>query len=373
MNNTSLPLVVHIIDRLPADGAERLLVDVLKNSSNNFKFMVLCLVEGGVLVAELKEIGVPVIIFDKSSKYDIRILLKLIYWLIQQKPMVVHTHLFTADTWGRLAAFISRVPCIVNTVHSTNTWMGAIHRIIDRILSRVTDRVIACSHEVATVLIKTFKISEYRIKVISNGIDFNRFESINLSRINEIDSLPDNIIKIVIVGRLHPAKGHLDLIKAIAKLKDTCRNFHVFFVGEGDLQHDIITKCTESGINDYISLMGQRSDIPSILAKVDVFVMPSHWEGLPMALLEAMAMSKAVIASRVGGIPDVITDGDNGLLIDKSDYLALSNALQKLLSSSELRKKLGNAAKKSVLENYSAKNVSKEYELLYQNIIGHHS
>ncbi len=370
MNETQLPLVIHIIDRLPADGAERLLVDVLKNSSNNFKFMVLCLVEGGVLVTELKEIGVPVIIFNKSSKYDIRILFKLIYWLIQQKPTVVHTHLFTADTWGRLAAFISRVPCIVNTVHSTNTWMGTIHRIIDRTLSLVTDRVIACSHEVANVLIKSFKISEHRIKVISNGIDFKRFESVNLSKIKEIDSVSDDIIKIVIIGRLHPAKGHLDLIKAITELKNTNHNFHVFFVGEGDLQQDIIKQCTENGINDYISLMGQRSDIPSILAKVDIFVMPSHWEGLPMALLEAMAMSKAVIASRVGGIPDVITDGDNGLLIDKSDHFGLNNALQKLLSNPKLRENLGNAAKKSVLENYSAKNVSKEYELLYQKIIG---
>ncbi|VAW92008.1 hypothetical protein MNBD_GAMMA22-2531 [hydrothermal vent metagenome] len=370
--NTQLPLVVHIIDRLPADGAERLLVDVLKNRSINFRFMVLCLVEGGALVAELEENGIPVIIFDKSSKYDLRILFKLIFWLRKQKPTIVHTHLFTADTWGRLAAFIVRVPGIVNTVHSTNTWMGTVHRIIDKSLSYITDRVIACSQEVANVLVNTFNIANKRILVVANGIDFQRFETVNSTRIKEIDSLSDEIIKIVIIGRLHPAKGHLDLIKAITELKSSHSDFHVFFVGEGELQQEIIEKCNENDISDYITLMGQRSDIPSILAKVDIFVMPSHWEGLPMALLEAMAMSKPVIASRVGGIPDVISDGVNGLLINKCDYLSLKNAFQKLLPDTELRNKLGKEAKKTVLEKYSAKNVSQQYELLYQKIIESH-
>lgn len=366
-----LPLVVHIIDRLPPDGAERLMVDILKNRSNKFKFAVLCLVEGGVLESELAEIGVPVYIFNKNNKYDIRILFKLVFWLRKYRPSVVHTHLFTADTWGRLAAFITRVPCILNTVHSTNTWKGSLYRFIDQILSLATNKVVACSDEVANVLRTTFRISQKRIAVISNGIDFTRFESVNLSTIKEIDELAPDIIKIVVIGRLHPAKGHLDLIKAITKIKKLNTRFHVFLVGEGELREEITIKCTENNIETYVSMLGQRSDIPEILAKTDIFVMPSHWEGLPMALLESMAMAKPVIATRVGGIPDVIKDGFNGFLVDKSDVQELANKILQLLENDKLRDQLGSAAKRTVIENYSAKNVSNEYELLYQEIIGY--
>lgn len=364
------PRVVHIIDRLPPDGAERLLVDVLKNRSDKFNFTVICLVEGGSLVKELEEIGVPVIIMGKCSKYDIKILFKLILLLRKIKPIVVHTHLFTADTWGRVAAFLSHVPCIINTVHSTNTWKGAIHRIIDQILSLVSNKIIACSDEVAVVLKKSFKISNNKIIVISNGIDLNRFEIINSIKINEIDKFSNDILKIAIIGRLHPAKGHFDLVKAITILSKTYSNFHVFLIGEGELKESINSECNINNINGLVSFLGQRSDIPQILSKIDIFVMPSHWEGLPMALLEAMAMSKAIVATKVGGIPDVIKDGENGLLINKSDYKELASKIEQLLLNKELRLKLGNEAKNTILKYYTAKNVSFQYENLYKNIVG---
>ncbi len=368
--NNQLPLVVHIIDRLPPDGAERLMVDILKNRSSRFRFYVLCLVEGGALESELETIGVPVVIFNKYSKFDVSIIFKLVSWLRKNRPSVVHTHLFTADTWGRLAAFISRVPCIINTVHSTNTWKGPVHRIIDQLLSIASNKVVACSEEVANVLKNTFHISNKRITVISNGIDFLRFESLKLTTIKEIDSLPCDVLKIVVIGRLHPAKGHFDLIEAISKLKYLNTQFHVFLVGEGELHDEIVKKCKETSITNYVTLLGQRSDIPLILAKTDLFVMPSHWEGLPMALLEAMAMSMAVIATKVGGIPNVIDDGVNGLLIDKGDVVALEKRIQQLMCDSGLRQKLGEQAKKTVVEKFSAKNVASEYESLYQTIIG---
>ncbi|MFV1982140.1 MAG: glycosyltransferase [Thiohalomonadales bacterium] len=369
-NKNKLPLVVHIIDRLPPDGAERLMVDILKNRTENFRFAVLSLVEGGALEEELSQISVPVTIFNKSSKFDFSVLFKLIFWFIKHKPSVVHTHLFTADTWGRLAASITRVPCIITTVHSTNTWKGTIHRFVDQVLSLITDRVVACSEEVANVLIASFKISRKRIEIISNGIDFNRFEAVKLTTIREIDSLASDITKMVVIGRLHPAKGHLDLIKAITHIKAGNTKFHVFLVGEGELKDQIITNCIESNINENVTLMGQRTDIPEILAKTDIFIMPSHWEGLPMALLEAMAMSMPVIATRVGGIPDVIENGVNGFLIDKSDDVELANKMVKLINDKELRSAFGNEAKKTVIENYSAKNASEKYELLYQTVLG---
>ncbi len=359
------PHVVHIIDRLPPDGAERLLVDVLKNRSHEFKFTVVCLVAGGELVAELENMDVPVIIFKRKHKLDIGLIFRLRKWLRRNNADVVHTHLFTADSWGRLAAFLARVPCIVNTVHSTNTWKTKIHRLIDRVLAKISTNIIACSDEVAKVLIQDDGISAKHIKVVANGIDLRRFEDV--SPIN-LATEPDTV-NLVVIGRLHPAKGHQDLIPVIKAIKDKCSDFHFYFVGEGELRADIEKNIKKQGLLDAITLMGQRQDIPAILAAIDIFVMPSKWEGLPMALLEAMAMGKTVIATRVGGIPDVITHNENGLLVDVGDGSALAENLVNAITDNSLRQRLGAAAKEMVRQHYSAETVSRKYEQIYKQTL----
>lgn len=359
------PHVAHIIDRLPPDGAERLLVDVLKNRSNDFTFTVVCLIAGGELVAELENMNVPVIIFKRKHKLDIGLIFRLRKWLRLNNIDVVHTHLFTADSWGRLAAFLARVPCIVNTVHSTNTWKTKIHRFIDRILAKVSTNIIACSDEVANVLIKHDGISAKRIKVVANGIDLRRFE--NVTAIDLVNKT--TTVNLVVIGRLHPAKGHQDLIPVINTIKGKCSDFHLYFVGEGELRPEIEENIKKSDLQDLITLMGQRQDIPAILAAMDIFVMPSKWEGLPMALLEAMAMGKTVVATRVGGIPDVITHNENGLLVDVDDSAALAENLLKVITDNKLRLRLGTAAKEMVRQQYSAVSVSRKYEQIYKQAL----
>ncbi len=357
--------VAHIIDRLPPDGAERLLVDVLKNRSNDFTFTVVCLVAGGELVEELENMDVPVIIFNRRHKLDIGLIFRLRKWLRLNNVDVVHTHLFTADSWGRLAAFLARVPCIVNTVHSTNTWKTKIHRFIDWVLAKVSTNVIACSDEVANVLIKKDGLSAKRVKVVANGIDLSRFE--NVTPI-DMATKPDTI-NLVVIGRLHPAKGHQDLLPVIKTIKEKCPDFHFYFVGEGELRSDIKKNIKKFDLNDSITLMGQRPDIPAILAAIDIFVMPSKWEGLPMALLEAMAMGKTVVATRVGGIPDVITHNENGLLVDVDDSAELAENLVKVITDNKLRLRLGTAAKEMVRLHYSAATVSQKYEKIYKQAL----
>lgn len=362
-------LVVHIIDELPPDGAERLLVDILKHRSPDFDYLVLCLVSGGALLQEILALGVPVKVIGKKRKIDLLMFLQLVQWLLKHKPDVVHTHLFTADSWGRLAAAITRTPVIYSTVHSTNSWKNWLHRTIDRILARFSTKVIACSGEVAKVLTEKDHIPSTRIKTIMNGISLTRFDSINtVDLIKEFDISP-KAISIAMVGRLHPAKGHQDILQVMEYFLRENVSCSLIIIGSGELQKDIQTQIQKRRLEQVVTLAGQRNDVLQILSAVDIFVMPSRWEGLPMALLEAMALGKAVIATAVGGIPEVINDNQNGFLVPPGDICSLQSKLRNLIADETLRKRLGKEARSVVYNRFNAAIVARQYESLYSDCL----
>lgn len=364
------PLVVHIIDSLPPDGAERLIVDVLKNRSDEFDYIVLCLIAGGPLEEELKDIGVPVTIFGKKGKFDISLFFKLYRWLRSERPVVVHTHLFTADCWGRVAAIMSGVPGIFSTVHSVNRWYTLVHRTIDLVLSLFSTKIIACTSEVANTLQKKEHIASKRIENIPNGTDLKRFKNVDRLDLESEFGVADNVVRLAVIGRLHSAKGHLDLLPVMARLKDEGLDFHLLLVGDGELRDKIENMIEGLGLERFVTMTGYRTDIPNILASIDVVLMPSLWEGLPMALLEGMAMGKAVLASSVGGIPDAIEDGYNGFLFEAGDAETLTEKIRKLLRDKNLRESLGAKAKITVETKYNAVEVSRRYESLYRSVSG---
>jgi glycosyltransferase involved in cell wall biosynthesis len=161
----------------------------------------------------------------------------------------------------------------------------------------------------------------------------------------------------------------MDLLPVMARLKAEGWDFHLLLVGEGACEVDIKESIKKWHLTPYVTLTGFRKDIPEILAAVDILVMPSRWEGLPMALLEGMAMGKAVIASPVGGIPDVINDGANGVLVEAGDQAGWCQAIKMLFENRELRQQLGEKAKLTVKRHYSAEAVAQAYESLYMEFL----
>lgn len=362
--------VVHIIDRLPADGAERLLVDVLRSKSGDFDYTVLCLVEGGPLVAEIEALGIPVLIFGRRGTYDFSLLFRVVRWLRAHRPVAVHTHLFTADSWGRLAALIAGVPAIFSTVHSTNSWKGAVHRFVDRGLTRLSTRVIACSDEVEQVLIEVAHLPPARVLTIANGVDLNRFVGLSEIDLARAFGLPAGRVNMIVVGRLHPAKGHSDLLPVLARVKEAGTEFNLLIVGEGELENDLRQQVASLQLESHVRFCGFRQDVLALIAAADVMLMPSRWEGLPMALLEAMALSRPVLATAVGGIPNVIRHDHNGLLVAPGDEKAMEQHLRSLINDTSLRRRLGSEARETVYKHFSAANVARRYEALYRESMG---
>ncbi|MGC9184620.1 MAG: glycosyltransferase [Thiomonas sp.] len=370
--NKSQPLIVHMIDELPRDGAEMLLVDLMRLRMPGYRYQIVCLVRGGPLEQEFEQLGIPVKIFGRSSKFDLGLVFRVAAWLRQQKVDVVHTHLFTADTYGRLAARLAGVPAVFSTVHNiVNPWKGAGRKAIDRLFATLSTAVIGCSEEVTQTLASRDKIPADKLVSIPNGIDLQKFSSFSGDGVREEFGLPADRGLIGVVGRLHEQKAHGDLFRALALLPQArAGQLNCLVVGTGDLLDPLKQQVKELGLEQCVIFTGMRKDVPRLVAALDAFVMSSHWEGLPIALLEAMASSKAVLCTRVGGIPDVVIDGDNGLLVDAGDVPHFAQQLDRLLQDATLRQRLGQRARETVIARFDVSRTAAAYNQLHSQALG---
>lgn len=366
------PLIVHMIDELPRDGAEMLLVDLMRLRMPGCRYQIVCLIRGGPLEQDFQRLGIQVKIFGRRHKFDIGLVFRVAAWLRKEKVDVVHTHLFTADTYGRLAARIAGVPAVFSTVHNiVNPWKGSGRKAIDRLFARLSTAVVGCSEEVTKTLASRDKIPVAKLVSIPNGIDLQKFSSFSGAGVREEFGLPVERQLIGVVGRLHEQKAHDDLFRALALLPQVrARQLTCLVIGTGDLLAPLTQLVKELGLEDCVIFTGMRTDVPRLVAALDVFVMSSRWEGLPIALLEAMASAKAVLCTRVGGIPDVVIDGDNGVLVNAGDVAHFAQRLDALLQDADLRQRLGHRARETVIARFDVSRTATAYNRLHRQALG---
>jgi glycosyltransferase involved in cell wall biosynthesis len=363
-------VVLHLIGSLPANGAERVLLDLVRHLDRaRFRPAVCCLHAGGPLVREFEAAGVRVVILRKRSRWDLSILEHIRRVIAEERPALVHTHLFTADAWGRAAALLAGVPAVC-TAHSSDPWRGWHQRLADGILSRLTDRVVAVSEHVARSRRSRERVPSAKLTTIPNGIDLARFDPrMDVGPTRAALRLPDGIPTIGIVGRLHPAKGHPLLFEAVRRLLAQGRDVAVLVVGDGELREDLEALACRLGLEGRVRFLGSRVDIPALLNLLDVVAMPSRWEGLPIGLLEAMAAARPVVAAAVGGIPEVIEHGKTGILIPPGEPEALCAALARLLDAPDEARRLGEAARAHALARYDIVTMARSYEAMYEAVL----
>jgi len=279
---------------------------------------------------------------------------------------LLHTHGYKADLYGYVAARRSGKP-IVATCHN---WVGGtaalgIYNHLDRMALKRFHGLAAVSDSVAQRLLAS-GVSARKIRTIANGIDVQAFERARPSPVLNFDGS-----KVVgMVARLDLQKGFEYLLRAVRELCGAFPGLKFVIVGEGPDRNEIEGMIQRLGLQSNVILAGQHSDMPGIYAALDVFVLPSLNEGLPMTILEAMAASRPVIASRVGAIPKVIQDGETGLLIDPGDTDGLQSALARLLTDSDLCSRLGAAGHDWVSRNYTAEAMALKYRQMYDDVLG---
>jgi glycosyltransferase involved in cell wall biosynthesis len=366
--------ILHLITRLPVGGAERLLVDVARGlDPARFEAVVCCIQDRGELAAELEASGIAVHSLDRmrTKRFDWRAIGDLARLMREKRIDVVHSHLYHANLYGRLAAWRARVPAVA-TVHNTYTKRKLHRQLLNRWLAHISARVVAVSEDVRSDLMRHDGIAEQKITVIHNGIDVRRVQTtLTRSEARARLGLAGDAIVLGCVGRLEDQKGHRFLLEALARLNDPQRGaarFHLVLVGDGRLRAELEKRAAGLGVAARTMFLGTRHDIPEILKALDVCVMPSLWEGLSVAMLEAMAAGLPLVISDVSGVSQVVGNDEYGLKVPVGDVAALTQAIRALADAPERRAALGAAARQRVLAKFSAHAMLTGLSRLYEEV-----
>jgi glycosyltransferase involved in cell wall biosynthesis len=356
--------VVHVINNLPVGGAERFLV-LLADAQRRrgLQVDVVGLTEPNPLAAALAARGIPFTCLGSTSLRDARIMAGLWRFLRRRKPDVVHTHLFYADTFGRLAARLAGVPVVVSTEHSTErTAVSGRRATAIRLAAPLAMRIAAVSSTVAEAAAARLHVSASRIEVIPNGIELAPWAAAQPVSRADLGIDPQAFL-VGSVGRLDPAKGHDILIDAIAAMHD--RRVQVVVVGDGPSRKALETQAGERGVAAAFHWLGWRSDVAAILASLDAFAQPSRFEGHSMALLEAMAAGRACVVSDLPELTSTLDDA--GLQAAAGDPAAFAAQLGRLRDDGALRTRLGSAAR-AASAAYSIDVSAARYHDLYTRV-----
>ncbi|KAA6458310.1 glycosyltransferase family 4 protein [Acidobacteria bacterium AB60] len=317
------------------------------------------------LADRARALGLAVEHISCDGRLDRRALQRVRSIVHSRRIDVVHAHGFKADIYSCAALRSSSTP-LVSTCHN---WLNhglalSLYGVCDRFALRYFDAIVAVSPAVKLILERS-GVPHNKIEIVDNGIDFAGFESAKPALRAEL-GLGDALV-IGFVGRLSPEKGLKDLLRAASSLFSRWESAKLVFVGAGPEEVSLTTLANELGIGKRTHFLGQRSDMPDVYASLDVLALPSATEGLPLTLLEALASRRAVVASSVGAVPDVVVGGSTGLLIAPGDVRALADAIELLLRDPTLRRRLGEEGRALVLRRYSASQMTNEYATVYQN------
>jgi len=283
----------------------------------------------------------------------------------KERVAVIHAHEFTANAYGSLMGQILGVP-VLATVHGKSYYADRLkRRMAYRYVSRVS-RMVAVSEDLKRFIIERAGVAEERVSVVYNGAD--EMESVPDRsgatgaefRLDEYDHV------IGAVGSLYPVKGHIHLIRALPEILRASPRTLLLLVGQGELEESLKGEVAKRRLDDHVRFLGFRSDVPELLSLLDVFVLPSLSEGLSMALLEAMAAGKPVVATRVGGNPEAVVDGDTGFLIDAESPESISDRVVRLLRDKAQAARMGERGRRRAHEKFSFRATVDQYQRYYE-------
>jgi glycosyltransferase involved in cell wall biosynthesis len=284
----------------------------------------------------------------------------------RENAALIHAHEFTANTYGSLVGQILGVP-VVATVHGKSYFAEqAKRRMAYRYVSRVS-RMVAVSEDLKQFIVERAGVAEHRVSVIYNGVDpADRPPADQVRALRAELGLERYDHVIGTVGSLYPVKGHIHLIKALPDILRACPRTLLLLVGRGELEDSLKAEVAARKLEGHVRFLGLRHDVPALLSLFDLFVLPSLSEGLSMALLEAMAAGNPVVATRVGGNPELLLDGDTGFLVDAESHESISDRVVRILQDDALAARMGESGRRRVQEKFSFHATVDRYQSAYE-------
>ena len=351
--------VAHIAYSLKTGGMERLLAEFARNSSfPKYNLHFFSLTDGGPLAAELESHGARVIQLKKRPGFRWSVVLRLASAFRRNGIRVVHTHNSGAMIYGALASRIAGIRCVIHTRHGQRTGSDKHQTFIFSGVSRLIDCVVGVSHD-STAMSVAEGVPASRTRTIWNGIDLDRFPFFGANGSGAA----------IMVARLAPEKDVETLVRAVAIAIRTAPKFRLDIVGDGPCRQKLQTMVDELALHRSVRLLGERSDIPGLLQSASMFALPSRSEGLSLTLLEAMATGLPVIATAVGGNPEVVIDGQTGLMTSDGDPQKLANAMVQIASDPSSAYAMGRNGRARVEQHFDVKSMICAYEALYEEVL----
>jgi len=385
-------IVLHIITQFDRGGSARdTFHTVMGHDRRRFRVGLvyggtkgLTLAEAELVAADLKSLRqadvalfeIPTLMREIRPLQDARATLALWRLLRRERPSLVHTHTSKAGAVGRLAAWLARVPAVIHTPHGHVFYgyygpvMSKLICLAERALAKITDRIVTLTDRGAQEHVQ-FKIAgPAKFVTIPSGVVLSTFRSLHVDPVlkRKALGLPAEGPVVGTVGRLVPVKGHAWLLRSIPFVLTEFPAAHFVLVGDGPLREELTWLAEELGIGRHVTFLGTREDVPECLTAFDLFVFPSLNEGMGLALIEAMVLGLPVVATTVGGIPDIVVDGETGTLVPPCDERALAAALVGLLQDPHRRRMYGEAARRRVDKRFDVVSAVRAIEALYETV-----
>jgi len=365
--------LLFLITGLAYGGAETQLVNLaISLKKRGWEVRVVSMLSPQAFTEELKEAGIPLLTLNmRRGVADPRAVFRLVKILREWRPQILTSFMFHANLLGRIAGRLAGVPIVVSSIRSENfggPWRDRITRLTDWMEDVTTTN----SRLAAEKLLKRGVVPRERIHVIPNGLVLDKFtvENSNRTEFRQQLGITERDFLWLAVGRLEEAKDYSNLLQAFKIIMQGGHKAQLRVAGQGPLLENLQRQSINLGISDRVVFLGLRRDIPSLLDAADGFVLSSAWEGLPNVVMEAMAAAKPVVATCVGGVPELVQEGVNGYIVPPGDSEVLAAAMVKMMALPEAeRQAMGRAGRVHIEANYSLERVVDQWEELYRELL----
>lgn len=366
-----MPHILHITETLKFGGAEKVIVDLANNMIDMYAITICCTQEYGELKEQLDP-RINLVCLNKNEGNDYTLPIKLKKIIISKNIDIVHTHDWGVFLEGGISAILSNVKGIIHTQHGPylkyapgilSALKKQIRNLAEKVISRRYYRIVSVSESIKSYINNQLKINEGKVVIIHNGIENNSQDKVEREKNNK-----DTIVFIT-VGRLAAVKNQDMIITAFSEVNKQRKNTKLVIIGDGDKKEELTVLANKLGLHDSVEFLGFKNDVKNYLNKSDIFLMSSYYEGISIAILEAMRECLPIIGTKVGGIPETVFDGMNGYLVEPDDISSMVVKMIKLIDSSKLRNELGKESYEIFSNRFTIDNMIVGYNNIYKEIM----
>lgn len=367
--------VVQVIETSGPGGAESVVLNIAKNLNRERYDSSVVLHRPGWFYGQLLQNNIKAEVIHSKRSWDISFIIRFINYCRKLKADIIHSHLSGANLYSCVAGWILRIP-VIATYHN-ELYMPQSREKYVPFKVFVVRNLAAATVVVARYMQKDYiekgKFSPHKLMTIYNGISFGGEEADrSISELKKELGLQLDDILVGNVANIRPPKGHKYLVEAAGMVCRDMRNVKFLLIGEpgkGELRNNIEKHIADLNLKDNVIFLGFREDIPKLLQMIDIFVLASTSEGLPLSIVEAMAAAKPVVATNVGGLSEIVIQDKTGCLVEPANSAALAEKLSLLIKSEILRKQMGEEGKKIAKKTFSTETMIDAYQNLYENLL----